>query len=307
MQNRVVEITSDGTHLSVARGFLSVAIKGEPTGRVAIDDIGALIIRGHGASLSVNVCTRLAEANVPVVICGANQSPASIVWPVSGHFAQGLHMQAQAVANKPLRKRLWKQLIETKITAQAGVLAAHGLDNDDIASMARRVNSGDTANLEAQAARRYWPRLMGGKFRRDRTAGGINAALNYGYTVLRAATARSILGAGLHPSLSINHQSRGDALRLADDLMEPFRPWVDLKVRQMAEGDDPDIELDPGRKAALAGVLLLDFDSPTGASPMQTCINRLAQSLARVFIGETKQLDLPGPPTYVALQASRHQ
>lgn len=227
MQNRIVEITSDGAYISAERGFLSVRLKDEKAGQVPIDDMAALVIRGHGASLSANICARLAEANIPVVICGSNQSPASVVWPVSGHFAQGLRMQAQATANKPMLKRLWMHIIKAKIIAQADVLQSFSKDADDLRSMAGRVKSGDPDNLEAQAARRYWPRLMGDEFRRDRNADGINAALNYGYTVLRAATARSILAAGLHPSLSVNHQSRGDALRLSDDLMEPFRPWVD--------------------------------------------------------------------------------
>lgn len=305
MQNRIVEIASQGAYLSVERGFVRVKVNGEKVGQVAIDDIGALIVRGYGASLSTNICTRLAEANVPLVICGSNHVPASVVWPVSGHFAQGLHMQAQAVANKPLLKRLWTRLIRAKIDAQAEVLAGFGLNCDDIRSMASRVRSGDGENHEAQAARRYWPRLMGEDFRRDRDAQGINAALNYGYTILRAASARAILGAGLHPSLSINHQSRGDALRLADDLMEPFRPWMDHRVRRMADTfEGAAIELDPERKAALAAVLQLDFEGPQGASPMQVCIDRLAQSLTKVFLGEARDLELPGAPLPLTLHTS---
>ncbi len=298
MQNRVVEITSDGAHISVSRGFLAVKINGEKAGQVAIDDMAALIIRGHGASLSVNICTRLSEANVPIVICGANQSPASVIWPVSGHFSQGLRMQAQAVSNKPLLKRLWAQLIKAKIGAQADVLETCNLDCDDLRAMALRVKSGDSENLEAQAARRYWPRLMGDDFKRDRDQDGVNAALNYGYTILRAATARSILAAGLHPSLSLQHQSRGDALRLADDLMELFRPWVDHKVRTLANELDSSekFDLDQDRKAILVGVLTLDLQGPQGASPMQICMDGMAQSLAQVFLGERKALDLPGPP-----------
>ena len=111
MQNRIVEVSSDGAYLNVSRGFLVVTIDKEKAGQVAIEDIGALIIRGHGSSFSVNICARLAEANVPIIICGSNQAPDSVIWPVSGHFAQGLHMQAQAVANKPLLKRLWAQLV----------------------------------------------------------------------------------------------------------------------------------------------------------------------------------------------------
>ena len=298
MQNRVVEITSDGAYLSLSRGFLTVRINGEPVGQVAIADMSALIIRGYGASLSVNICTRLAEANVPVVICGTDQAPASVVWPVDGHFSQGLHIQAQASANKPLLKRLWAQLIKAKIIAQADVLDLQNKSSTDLRAMATRIKAGDKDNLEAQAARRYWTRLMGEDFRRDRGEPGINAALNYGYTVLRSATARSVLAAGLHPSLSLQHQSRGDALRLADDLMEPFRPWVDHCVCRMAQnaGNDPAFDLDASRKAALAGILSLDLQGPQGNSPVQLCMDRLAKSLVQVFLGERRRMELPGPP-----------
>lgn len=297
MQNRIVEISSDGAYLNISRGFLVVTIDKEKAGQIAIEDIGALIIRGHGSSLSVNVCSRLADANAPIVICGSNQSPASVIWPVSGHFAQGLHMQAQAAANKPLLKRLWAQLIRAKIEAQSNVLQAFMLNGDDLQAMSKRVKSGDTENLEAQAARRYWQRLMGDDFRRDRAVEGTNAALNYGYTVLRAAIARSILASGLHPSLSLHHQSRGDALRLADDMMEPLRPWVDYKVRKLIESQkEVSLHLTPETKVELTSVLQMDFSGPLGASPMQACMDRMAQSLVQVFTGDAREIEMPGAP-----------
>ena len=308
MLNRIVEISSDGAYLSLSRGFLSIKKDGEKVGQVAIEDMAALIIRGHGAALSVNICAKLAKANVPIVICGSNQSPSSIIWPISGHFAQGLHMQAQAQANKPLLKRLWAQLIKGKISAQAEVLAAFSLNSSDISSMAKRVKIGDVANSEAQAARKYWKRLMGENFKRGTREGSINGALNYGYTILRAASARSILAAGLHPSLSIHHQSRGDALRLADDLMEPFRPWVDYRVKKIAlemqEKGEENFELTKEHKASLVSVLNMDLQSSFGASPIQLCLDRLAQSLVDIFLGERKNIELAQSPLPLTLSAS---
>ena len=187
--------------------------------------------------------------------------------------------------------------IRGKIEAQATVLRTFMLNGDDLHSMSKRVKSGDTENVEAQAARRYWQRLMGGDFRRDRAANDANAALNYGYTVLRAAIARSVLAAGLHPSLSLHHQSRGDALRLADDLMEPYRPWVDFRVRKLMDRQDNNVaSLSPEIKANLASVLQMDFSGPLGASPMQSCMDRMAQSLAQVFTGEMREMEMPGVP-----------
>ncbi len=305
MQNRVVEIISDGAHLSVSRGFLFVKINREPARQVAIDDMSALIIRGHGASFSVNICARLAQANIPIVICSSSQSPASVIWPVNGHFAQGLNMQAQAVAKKPLLKRLWAQLVAAKIRAQAEVLIAHNLNGSDISSMAARVKSGDSENIEAQAARKYWKRLMGEDFKRGTHQGAINGALNYGYTILRAATARSILAAGLHPSLSIHHQSKGDALRLADDLMEPFRPWIDYRVKKIVlEMKEDEFEFSPEHKAEIVSVLNMDLQSNNGASPMQVCMDRMAQSLVQVFLGERKDMEITESPMPLMFSSS---
>nr|VFJ70281.1 MAG: CRISPR-associated protein, Cas1 family [Candidatus Kentron sp. FW] len=292
MIGRVVEIAREGAHLSLDRGFLRVSESGGEVGRVAIEDIGALIVRGYGATISINLCSRLSEVGVPIVLCGANQSPDALIWPVRGHFEQGRRMQAQAEAGRPLRKRLWRDLVAAKVGAQEVVLAYFGKKDPSLRQMIKSLKSGDPENIEAQAARRYWPRLMGEDFRRDRSAGGANGALNYGYTVLRAAAARSILAAGLHPSLSVHHESRGDALRLADDLMEPFRPYVDRVVAEYMAGEEG-IELDQDMKAALVAVLTLDLAGPNGARPVQSCLDALAVSLAMIYMGENRKLDLP--------------
>lgn len=302
MQQHIVEIASDSAHLSVHRGFMKIEQGGCEIGRVAFADIGAVILRGHGSTLSVNLCARLSEIGAPMVICGSNQSPSSLLWPIQGHFEQGRRMEAQAAISRPMRKRLWRNLVMAKITSQASVLAATIGADPRLERMAREVLAGDTTNLEAQAARRYWPLLMGTGFQRDRQEDGINAALNYGYTVLRAGTARSILAAGLHPSLSVHHQSRGDALRLADDLMEPFRAFVDLMVWQMQqEGCITDLGRD--EKQRLAAVLTLDLPGRDGVSPIQIWLNRLALSFAKICMGEAKTLDLPIAPSPLDLQS----
>lgn len=300
MQQRIVEIASDAVHLSVFRGFMKISRHGEEIGRVPFADIGAVILRGHGATLSVNLCERLSQAGAPLVICGANQSPSALLWPVRGHYEQGRRMEAQAAASRPLHKRAWREIVSAKITAQAAVLAASTGPDTRLERMAREVRSGDGDNLEAQAARRYWNALFGADFLRDRRAEGINAALNYGYTVLRAGAARSILAAGLHPSFSIHHESRGDALRLADDLMEPFRPWLDLILWQRASSTEI-VELTPEVKQHLAAVLALDLPGRDGVSPIQIWLDRLALSWAKLCMGDSERLDLPRPPTPLEL------
>lgn len=302
MIGRIVEVAAEGVHLSVDRGFMKVSKERELLGQVALDDIAALIVHGHGATFSANLAARLAARGAPMVICGTNHAPVALLWPMDGHYEQGLRMQAQAEASMPMRKRLWRDLVKAKIAAQAGALDAAGERSGALLGLARQVRSGDPDNFEARAARRYWPLMMGQTFTRDRNGGGINAFLNYGYMVLRAATARSILAAGLHPSLSIHHKSRGEALRLADDLMEPFRPFVDLVARRLAaEGRE---ELDRDAKSAIAAVTTMDLQGPLGASPLQTCLDRLAISLAQVYLGEREKLEFPGPPLPLSAAAS---
>lgn len=299
MKNRIIEVTSNGAHISASRGFIKISRDGQNLGQVAVEDMAALIVRGYGATLSANICSRLAMANVPIVICGTNQAPDSVLWPLAGHHAQGRIMAAQSELSKPRRKRLWQEIVRAKIRTQAHVLGLSGKDSQDLESMAIRVKSGDQDNLEAQAARRYWTRLLGDEFCRSKGRTGNtsnqNAALNYGYTVLRAATARSIVGAGLHPSLSLHHESRGQALRLADDLMEPFRPWFDLAVFQNQDALS-DAGLTPAMKSTLVSVLTLDLTTNIGVSPLQVCLDRLCQSLASIITGDCKKFDLPSLP-----------
>jgi CRISPR-associated protein Cas1 len=299
MIGRIIEVASDGIHLSSSRGFMVLSEGREEKGRVALDDLSALVVHGHGATFSANLVARLAERGVPMVICDKTHSPAAFVWPVNGHFEQGLRMEQQALAGKPLKKRIWKALMQAKIEAQGKVLDAVGENGNPLRDMSKRVRSGDPENIEAQAARRYWRLMMGDEFRRDRNEAGVNAMLNYAYMILRAGTARSIIAAGLHPSLSIHHVSRGQPLRLADDLMEPFRAYVDLHVRNLALTHEAD--LNPQTKTRLASILTLDLAGPKGASPMQACLDRLATSLAQVFMGERKDLELPGPPLELRL------
>ena len=160
--------------------------------------------------------------------------------------------------------------------------------------MVRKIKSGDTTNIEAQAARHYWPRMMGSDFRRDSGAENENALLNYGYTVLRAATARAVVAAGLHPTISLFHSNRSNAFALADDLMEPFRPLVDCAVRNIAikRGAQVDTEA----KQALARLIATDLPLGEGVTPISVAVMKLATSLGQSFEADHLTLALPNPP-----------
>ncbi len=279
---RVVEVAEDGRYLAKDRGFLTVAERGSEIGRVALDDITAVVATSPATTVSCALLADLATRGIPFVLCGRNYAPAGMLWPVAGHHAQQRRIEMQAEAGKPLKKRLWAAVVAAKIRAQAAALEAAGLDGAGLTFLARQVKSGDPDNLEAQAARRYWPLLMGTEFRRDTAADGVNALLNYGYAVLRGSTARAIVAAGLHPGLGIFHRHPHNAMPLADDLMEPFRPLVDgLVLGLMRDGQ---MAVTPGAKRRLAGVLHLDHQTEAGTTPLESCIYRLAASLAESFL-----------------------
>jgi CRISP-associated protein Cas1 len=241
----------------------------------------------------------LAERAVLVVICAANHAPVSCFWPMSGHHAQGARMRAQWQSGVPLAKQLWRQLVIAKIRMQAAILQANGQPHGALDTLAKSVRSGDPENIEAQAARRYWSLLFGQDFRRDREAEGINALLNYGYTVLRAITARSLIAAGLHPTIGLHHHNRGNSFALADDVIEPFRPFVDQAVRKMIDKGTTAVE--PASKRALAGLITFDLDFADGTSPLGVAVLKTCQSLARSFEQGANCLILPETPSLLAL------
>lgn len=291
MIGRVIEIASEGRHLAVSRGFMTISAEGNEIGRVPLDDIGVLLCHAHGLTYSNNLIVALTERGATMVICGSNHMPVAWVWPLEGHHVQSLRMRHQIEASEPVRKRLWQALVKTKVLQQGAVLQRMGLAHEPFDYLARQVRSGDPDNIEAQAARRYWPLLMGDGFRRDRTACGANALLNYGYTVLRAGVARAVASAGLHPSVGLHHSNRGNPMCLVDDLMEPFRPLTDfLVVRLVAKGEN---EVTPSAKAVLAGVLSLDIATRLGTTPVATCLERMVLSVATAFETGRPVLDMP--------------
>ena len=301
MLGRIVDLASDGSRLGVERGFLTIT-SGDTCGRVPLDDIEAVIASAQGLTYSSATLAALADRGAPLVICGRDYTPAAVMMPINGHFQQGVRMAAQASATKPANKRLWGQVVRAKITAQAEALERVGAPSARLRRLIEAVRSGDPDNCEAQAAQAYWPALMGRDFRRERTAGDVNSLLNYGYAVLRAATARAAVGAGLHPSLSLHHQSRGEAFRLADDVMEPFRPAVDLIAHSMlVEGTS---DLTTVAKARLAAVLHAPCSSANGRTILSNCLSRLCSSLAQVYLGEALRLDFPRPLIPVADELS---
>lgn len=299
MTGQVIEIVEDNRHLSVDRGFLVVSSSGETLGRVPLDLVDAVVGNAHGLTWSNNLAIELATRGIPMVFCGPNHQPEAMLWPVRGHHAQTGRMRLQLAAGAPLHKRLWQAIVQAKILMQGAILEARGLNGKALESMAGRVRSGDPDNLEAQAARRYWPLLMGDDFRRDPESAGVNGMLNYGYAILRSAAARAVMACGLHPSLGIFHCNPANPMCLVDDLMEPFRPLVDWTVVNLV--DQGQNEVNRESKRLLAAVLELELPCSAGSIPVSGHLLRLCQSLASSFENGKAEMTLPPPPTPLIL------
>lgn len=296
MIGRIVEIADDRRHLFVSRGFMVVRdSEGErkELGQIPLDDIAAVIANAHGITYTNNLLVALAERGAPFVLCGANHNVVGVLFTLDRHHVQAKRIEAQIAASAPTFKRMWAAVVKAKLEQQAAALEAAGEPTIPLTALIGKVRSGDPENIEGQGARRYWTLLFGADFRRDQDGGGLNALLNYGYTILRSAMARSVVAAGLHPSIGLHHSNDSNAMRLVDDLMEPFRPVVDLKVWQLNRQSES--EVTPETKRALVRVLHDDMQTSIGVTPVMVCMQRLATSLAQVFLDERNKLDLPLP------------
>lgn len=297
--DQIIDIATDGRHLSRDRGFLKVSEGGFEIGRTPLDQISAVIVHAHGTTWSTSLLTELASRGAPVVLCASNHAPRSVLMPLEGHHAQGARLRAQWDAKAPLIKQAWKQIVVAKILMQAAALDASGQSPGTLHMLSRKVKSGDISNIEAQAARHYWPRMMGEDFRRDTAGKDVNALLNYGYTVLRAATARAVVAAGLHPTIGLHHSNRGNAFALADDLMEPFRPLVDCAVQNIHQQNGADV--DTAAKQVLARIIATDLPLGDSTSPVSVAIAKLATSLGQSFEAGDLSLQLPTAPDPLTL------
>ena len=305
MIGRIVEVADDHRHLYVNRGFMVVRdsqTERKELGQIPLDDIAAVIANAHGITYTNNLLVALAERGAPFVLCAANHNAVGMLMTLDGHHVQSKRIEAQIAASLPTHKRMWAAVVKSKLEQQASALEATGAPSAPLTALIKKVKSGDPANVEGQGAKRYWGLLFGEGFRRDQSGDGINALLNYGYTIARSTTARAIVAAGLHPSIGLHHSNDANAMRLVDDLMEPFRPVIDLKVWQLHQQGESHVT--PETKRALVRTLYDDMQSAAGATPVMVCMQKLATSLAQVYLGEREKLELPLPGLPLTLAGS---
>jgi CRISPR-associated protein Cas1 len=294
MLRKTVEIATPGTRLSVARRQLVIERAEQPKATLPIEDIGILIVDDRRASYTQSVFTELLAAGATVMVTGPDHLPAGMMLPLDVHHVQTERHRAQVEASEPARKQIWRALVAAKLSQQGCVLDLFSPLPNGLGEMAKRVRSGDPDNLEAQGAQRYWPLLFGKDFRRDREAAGINAALNYGYAVVRAAAARAIVASGLIPSLGVFHKNRGNPFCLADDLFEPYRPYVDWRVKLLTlENSTPPSLDDRPTRATLLSLFNETILVGGRRQPLLLALQASAASLCRALTSEDRRLALP--------------
>ena len=265
---------------------------------IPIEDIGVLIADHQQITFSQALLARLLENNVAFITCDATHHPAGLLLNLEGNTLQSQKTQYQIDASLPLKKQLWQQTVTAKVKNQAAVLAGQRQPVNYLLQLADAVKSGDTDNLEAKAAAYYWKRIFPDflEFKRERYGPPPNNLLNYGYAILRAIVARSLVGSGLLPTVGIHHKSQYNAFCLADDIMEPYRPYVDEVVCRIIRNNGKFLELTPTIKKDLLTLPAMDVQLEGKTSPLMIAVSRTTASLAKCFEGEARKIIYPEIP-----------
>lgn len=304
---RTIEISTRGTRLFLDAGRLVVHREEEDLARIPLEDLGVVVLDSTGVSISSGALKALADAGCAVLACDDTHHPNGLFLPLSANSLHGERVQIQADAGLPLRKNLWARIVQRKILNQAHVCS--GAIERGLIGLAAKVRSGDSGHCEAQAARLYWPQLFRGidgiqqPFRRHRDGEPPNGLLNYGYALVRALIARSLCAAGLHPALGLHHRNRYNGFPLADDLIEPFRPIVDLHVLGLVREGVASVHKES--KQRLLEVFTYQVDMSGQLVSVELAAERSAAGLAKAMVAAVKEgesavtaadhLELPAP------------
>jgi len=262
---------------------------------IPIEDIGVVILDHQQISITHGLMEKLLANNAAVITCNSSHMPAGLMLNLDGNTIQSERWRQQIDASEPLRKQLWQQTITAKIRNQAALLKSRGIKTENMQHWANEVQSGDAQNHEARAAAYYWANIfpMIPDFRRGREEAPPNNLLNYGYAILRAITARSLVASGMLPTLGIHHHNRYNAYCLADDIMEPYRAYVDQIVLQMIEKGSSFDELNKEIKSQLLQIPVLDVEINDRKSPLMLAIQQTTASLAKCFEQEIRKIAYP--------------
>jgi len=274
----------------------STSAKTETTRTIPIEDIGVVVLDNRQITITHGVLDAFLDNNCAVITCNASHLPVGLLLPLSGNTVQSERFRDQIDASLPLKKQLWQQTVQSKIHNQA--IALRQIRNAEVRNMLaweNEVRSGDPDNLEARAAAYYWrnmfPDIEG--FTRDRDGFPPNNLLNYGYAILRAVVARSLVGSGLLPTLGIHHHNKYNAYCLADDVMEPYRPYVDRLVCDVVQKYGADTALTREIKQELLSIPVIDVTIGGKRSPLMIAATQTTASLYKCFSGELRKIAYP--------------
>ena len=261
---------------------------------VAIEDIGVIVLENQQITITNGLLEKLTNNNVALINCDQQHMPIGLLMPLSGHTKQTERFKHQLNASVPLKKNLWQQTIACKIRNQGGLLKERGIPMRKMELWAKEVTSGDALNHESRAAVYYWEKLFKlDNFTRGQKELPPNNLLNYGYAILRAITARALVSSGLLPTLGIFHHNKYNAYCLADDIMEPYRPYVDLIVCHILETEDHVEELTIGIKKELLSIASIDVVIDGKNSPLMVAMSRTTNSLQECFEGSSRKILYP--------------
>ncbi|MCA8989628.1 MAG: type II CRISPR-associated endonuclease Cas1 [Planctomycetaceae bacterium] len=292
MRNRIIDISQQSARLSVKHRQLVIRID-ESEHKIPLNDLAALIVAHPAVTYTQKVLSEIVAAGGVFITCDEKRMPSGMLLPLDAHSTQTQRFHEQLALSQPRAKRIWQQIVKAKIGMQASLLVIETDSDHGLHAMAQQVKSGDSGNLEAQAAKRYWTALFGSDFRRDRFAADQNSLLNFGYAILRSAIARAICGAGLHPSIGVHHSNKYNSFCLADDLMEPFRPLIDQTVIDITMDLDTVPELDTATRQELLAVFTGDVRLADQTWDFLDAIQKAAGSLGQVICGSQSELTLP--------------
>jgi len=293
MIKRVVYIGSE-VNLSTHLGRLKLLnLETGEEALIPIDDIGVVEIDHYAINISNRLIRELMKANVVIMFNDEQHLPCGIAVPLKGYHAQTKRIIAQAETKLTKKKNLWQQIIKSKISNQATLLQIHGKDNIDLERISLKVKTGDKDNREAVASKIYWKRLFDSEFKRDQDGEYPNNMLNYGYIVLRSMMARAIVSAGLNPSLGIFHRNQYNPFCLADDMLEPFRVYVEKRVVEKYQQFEPTFILDKTHKKFLLETIYDDCVIEKEKHPLMIGMQIACNSLVKCYLGEDSLLKLP--------------
>lgn len=261
---------------------------------VPIEDTGIVVLDNRQITITQGLMAKLLENNVAIITCDDRHLPVGLHLPLEGNTIQHERWQAQINASEPLRKQMWQQTVAAKIKGQAKLLEEEGIENKNMLAWATQVRSGDTDNLEGRAAVYYWSHIFhNSDFVRGQEEAPPNNLLNYGYAIVRAMMARALVAAGMLPTLGIHHHNRYNAYCLADDIMEPYRPYVDRTVLDIMYRVDDISTLTTDIKRELLGLSTVEVNIDNHRSPMMVAMQTTANSVQKCFSGELRKIIYP--------------